>query len=837
MAHLSDSIVATFTAGQATADEIEEVETHLAGCADCRELVAAMAGLASPSDHTLLTPRPAREVANHDGDDDEARPRKQPTLPPGTILAERYRIVHFVAQGGMGEVYAAEDNELRETLALKIPARGSVADADLLARLKREVLLARRIAHPNVCRIFDVGFHRDGARSIVFLTMELLEGETLAAKLRRDGALTAKEALPLAEQLVAGLAAAHDNGVIHRDFKSNNVILVPSDGPSARAVIIDFGLARGEGGMDAFSLGSMSRALVGTPHYLAPEQLQGAPASVATDIHALGVVLFELVTGRLPFLGATAREAAMRRLQEDAPRARSLVPQLSAAWDDVIARCLERDPQLRFADARAVGAALSRRGWRPRRPGWRAAAGLMGALALAWGGTALWHERERAAAARPRPSLAIVDAALWRDDAPWTTTAVADRLTAALAADGDVRLADAATVADAAAERRGDGTSGLPALARRLAVDRVALVDASLGEHGRMHGEVALWSADAAQSPKLLGEDGSFDEIVPRLRSELRAALARPAREPLTLPHLAPERLQLAAEATRRQRVGDDTGAVDRWRRALASGALDADWGGALARALDRLGLAAAARQERTRALAVAEAPRLRRRLTADAARADGHWTQLETLERAAWAEHDDDTTAGFALLAAQQALGEVDGARATLARLRAAPAAERDDTAIDLAAARLALAAGDAAGARTAAAAAVAAARRDGATARLADGRRLESAALLAGGAPEPARTAAEESLALAEQLADPVRASDALATRALVEIQSGQLDAARVSLAYALGRVRALGQAERRARLLLDLAAVARRQGRADDAAHWLDEWRVLAAARGTP
>ncbi|HWE30034.1 MAG TPA: zf-HC2 domain-containing protein, partial [Polyangia bacterium] len=128
MAHLSDSIVATFTAGQATADEIEEVETHLAGCADCRELVAAMAGLASPSDHTLLTPRPAREVANHDGDDDEARPRKQPTLPPGTILAERYRIVHFVAQGGMGEVYAAEDNELRETLALKIPARGSVAD-------------------------------------------------------------------------------------------------------------------------------------------------------------------------------------------------------------------------------------------------------------------------------------------------------------------------------------------------------------------------------------------------------------------------------------------------------------------------------------------------------------------------------------------------------------------------------------------------------------------------------------------------------------------------------------------------------------------------------------
>jgi hypothetical protein len=495
MAHLSDSIVATFTAGQASADEIEEVETHLAGCADCRELVAQLAGIASPlpAEQTLLTPRPER--AREPDDDEPAPPRIMPTLPPGTILAERYRIVHFLAQGGMGEVYAAEDNELRETLALKIPARGSVADADLLARLKREVLLARRIAHPNVCRIFDVGFHRDGARSIVFLTMELLEGETLAARLRRDGPLPYGEALPLAEQLVAGLAAAHDNGVIHRDFKSNNVILVPTDGPAPRAVIIDFGLARGESGLDAFSLGSMSRALVGTPHYLAPEQLEGAPASVATDIHALGVVLFELVAGRMPFVGVTARDAALQRLRQEAPRARSFVPSLSAAWDDTIARCLERDPARRFADVRAVGRALARRRWRPGRPGWRTMASLFAALALAWGGTALWRQRERAAAARPRPSLAIVDAALWRDDAPWTTTAVADRLGAALAVDGDIRLAAAPTVVEAAAERR-DGASALPALARRLHVDRVALVDASLGEKGRLHVEVALWSAD-----------------------------------------------------------------------------------------------------------------------------------------------------------------------------------------------------------------------------------------------------------------------------------------------------------------------------------------------------
>jgi tetratricopeptide (TPR) repeat protein len=293
-----------------------------------------------------------------------------------------------------------------------------------------------------------------------------------------------------------------------------------------------------------------------------------------------------------------------------------------------------------------------------------------------------------------------------------------------------------------------------------------------------------------------------------------------------------PERRQLAAEATRRQRHGDDAGAVERWQRALASGPLEADWGASLAEALDRLGYATVALQERRRALAAAEPPLLRRRLQADAARAAGHWEELALLERAAWDEHDDDTTAALALLDAQRALGDLDGARATLARLRKAPA--RDDVVLDLTEARLALAAGDAAAARTAAMGAALSARRQGSPARLSDARRLESAALLSAGAPEPARVAADESLALAERAADPLRMIDALAGRALVEIQSGQLDAARMSLADALGRARPLGQAERRARLLLDLAAVARRQNRPDDATHWLDQWRSLVAAR---
>jgi serine/threonine protein kinase len=189
-------------------------------------------------------------------------------LSEGRLLAGRWRIVRFIAAGGMGEVYEAEDATLGERVALKT-IRGDVAsDPRAVERFKREVLLARKVAHPNVCRLFELG--TDGG--LLFFTRELLEGETLAARIAARGRLAVDEARPIATLLCAALEAAHAAGIVHRDLKATNVILV-----GQRVVVTDFGLARalGGGASDAGQQSSMTGAFVGTPAYMAPEQVEG----------------------------------------------------------------------------------------------------------------------------------------------------------------------------------------------------------------------------------------------------------------------------------------------------------------------------------------------------------------------------------------------------------------------------------------------------------------------------------------------------------------------------------------------------------------------------------
>src|SRR5215470_11943720 len=174
--------------------------------------------------------------ADHESD----VPHKGHAFAVGERIAQRYRVIRFIARGGMGEVYEVEDGELQARVALKTIRSELAEDGTVLERFKSEISLARRVTHTNVCRLFDLGFH-DGPRGrVTFLTMELLEGESLKQRLRRGGRMTPREARPLVEQLVAGLAAAHGYGIVHRDFKCDNVMLVPSpDGPT-RAVITDF---------------------------------------------------------------------------------------------------------------------------------------------------------------------------------------------------------------------------------------------------------------------------------------------------------------------------------------------------------------------------------------------------------------------------------------------------------------------------------------------------------------------------------------------------------------------------------------------------------------------
>jgi eukaryotic-like serine/threonine-protein kinase len=282
-----------------------------------------------------------------------------PTLEVGERLANRFTITRFIARGGMGAVYEAEDTVLRTRVAVKTILPEFAADPTAMERFRREVLLARRVTHLNICRMFELydAVDNHGER-LNFLTMELLEGETLAQRLTRTGPMASYELFVLLRQMADGLEAMHVQDVIHRDFKPANVFLMQHapDTPghqsnvSLRAVITDFGIARALHSARHEPDASVTSRMgfIGTPAYMAPEQLTGGPLSPATDIYALGVVLYEALTGTVPFTGETAMEAAMKRLHQAPPVPSALAKNLDPRWDATILRCLERDPKKRF---------------------------------------------------------------------------------------------------------------------------------------------------------------------------------------------------------------------------------------------------------------------------------------------------------------------------------------------------------------------------------------------------------------------------------------------------------------------------------------------------------
>jgi len=300
----------------------------------------------------------------------EARTPGTSVFRTGDIVAFRFRIVRYLAKGGMGELYEAEDLELRERIALKTILSHIADDERSIMMFKREVHLARQVTHPNVCRIYDVFRHRYAAAhaggpadEVVVLSMELLHGETLADTIRRDGRLPTADILPLVRQMAAGLTAAHRVGVVHRDFKSHNVMLVKPTSVEGemRAVVTDFGLAmrsaRDESTGLSLSL-STEGEIAGTPAYMAPEQVEGGQVTPATDVYALGVVLYEMVTATWPFVGETPLKVATKRLHEAPPSPRVHVPDLDPLWETTILRCLARRPEDRFASAGDVVSAL-----------------------------------------------------------------------------------------------------------------------------------------------------------------------------------------------------------------------------------------------------------------------------------------------------------------------------------------------------------------------------------------------------------------------------------------------------------------------------------------------
>ena len=264
--------------------------------------------------------------------------------PPGSIVGGRYRLVALLGRGGMGEVYRADDLTLDQPVALKFlpeDLRGA-DDANRLAQFHNELRIARQVSHKNVCRLYDLG-EADGHR---FLTMEYVDGEDLGALLRRIGRFPQDRAITIARQLCAGVAAAHERGVIHRDLKPANVMI---DG-EGNVRITDFGIA---------TAGAEPTApLAGTPQYMAPEQLRGATATTASDIYALGLLLFEIFTGKRVHSAQTIADLRAQHDTGTVTTPSSIVRDLDPRVERIILRCLESDPARRPTSALAVAVSL-----------------------------------------------------------------------------------------------------------------------------------------------------------------------------------------------------------------------------------------------------------------------------------------------------------------------------------------------------------------------------------------------------------------------------------------------------------------------------------------------
>ncbi len=287
---------------------------------------------------TLTEPGPGSAPPPSSGSLDGAR------FVPGTLLAGRYRIVGLLGRGGMGEVYRAEDLKLGEPVALKfLPAELSL-DGAALARFHREVRVARNIAHRNVCRVFDIG----EVGGLHFLSMEYIDGEDLSGLLKRIGRLPGDKAVELARQICAGLGAAHEAGVLHRDMKPANIMV---DG-RGQAKVTDFGLARVVDELKD------QAAFAGTPAYMAPEQITAGEVSVKTDLYALGLVLYEMFTGQRAFRNEEWRVLMERGGHGEASRPSSHVEGLDPVVEAVILRCLEEEPSRRPSSTLEVSAAL-----------------------------------------------------------------------------------------------------------------------------------------------------------------------------------------------------------------------------------------------------------------------------------------------------------------------------------------------------------------------------------------------------------------------------------------------------------------------------------------------
>ena len=263
----------------------------------------------------------------------------------GRVLDGRYQMEMRVGEGGMAYVYRAKDRETGRMVAVKVLMSRLAGDAEAIARLRREAELAMRLDHPNVCGILAIG----QATGLPYLVMPFLEGETLSRRETRHGPMPSALAVSLLRQLCRGLQHAHDKGVLHRDLKPENVMLVPGEHPGQeRAVVMDFGLAKERIAGEEIMKLTATGIVLGTPEFMSPEQIRGKPLDPRSDVFALGVLAFELLTGKLPFEGNTAQETMLAHLTGQPIRLRQANPKLPVELERVIAKSIAHRAEERY---------------------------------------------------------------------------------------------------------------------------------------------------------------------------------------------------------------------------------------------------------------------------------------------------------------------------------------------------------------------------------------------------------------------------------------------------------------------------------------------------------
>ena len=742
-------------------------------------------------------------------------------LTAGTVIADRYRVLGIVGVGAMGMVYRVHDERLHMDVALKALRPGLSPDGRALERFEQELVLARQVSHKNVVRIHDIG--QDG--ELHFLTMDLVDGRSLKQILDERGRLPAGDTVAIARDLAEGLAAAHAQSVVHRDLKPANVLV----DAAGRACITDFGVARSLRRSGLTESGS----IVGTLEYLAPEQARGEEVDGRADIYALGLMMFEMLTGRRPFRDGTAEEILAARSSGRPQRVADPEVPLPAWLDHVIERCLAVDRNERYPDAGALAADLAAaragRRWPLRGSRAVAAAAAVTGIALAGAGWWLLHDRtprSEAPAAAVTPKVAVLPLVAQSDKSNfgWLSTGLAEMLAQGLAESPELQVADSLrvlrTFEDLHLEPAQLGERDLERLGELLDVDR--LVSGTVREAGGViRVELRLTDRRLPEGPAttLRAEAAASEvfELTDRLAGDIgRALAAKPA--PPAQPSLSADGAAMAAysKGIDLTLAGDTSAAAAAFEEAVA---IDAGFTSAwvqLAGARDKLGYddqaLEAARQ------AVAQLGERSGRISYEAraleASLAGDFAQAQQLLGALIARYPHDVEARVTLAAAYGEEGQLDRAQA---ELKSIVAASPNHPRASYLLGKFAILAGDyRAAADDYLVRALVIQNRLGNLQGRADAENALGIALYELARYDEARQHYQVAIDLRRQIGDERGVAAATANVARIQLRQGHYEAARAGLQQALEIVERIGNRQMVANLHNEIGVLEERQGR---------------------